>query len=214
MTTSANPTILLNSTNPAPPANGINVKPQAAGGDPNPVSFYLPCPGGTATFLRADGTFAVPPGSNVMTTAGDMIYENATPVPARLPIGSNGQVLTVVSGLPAWAPATTTTPYEVKVTASVLANIGVSWLNTAAGGAFTLAAGANKGDRKSILISNGSIGVGNTWTVTFPSDFHNNGTGTLTFTSASITTAQQGTCELIYANNGWEVVSLQGGTLS
>lgn len=62
MTTSASPTILLNSTNPASPANGINVKPQAAGGDPNPVSFYLPCPGGTTTFLRADGTFATPPG--------------------------------------------------------------------------------------------------------------------------------------------------------
>jgi hypothetical protein len=38
-----------------------------------------------------------------MTTTGDMIYENSTPGPARLPIGSTGQVLTVVSGLPAWS---------------------------------------------------------------------------------------------------------------
>jgi hypothetical protein len=40
-----------------------------------------------------------------MTTAGDLIYENATPTAARLAIGTAGQVLTVVSGLPAWATA-------------------------------------------------------------------------------------------------------------
>lgn len=40
-----------------------------------------------------------------LTTAGDIIYENNTPAPARLPIGTAGQVLTVVSGLPAWQPA-------------------------------------------------------------------------------------------------------------
>ena len=39
-----------------------------------------------------------------LTTTGDIIYENVTPAPARLPIGSTGQVLTVVGGLPAWAP--------------------------------------------------------------------------------------------------------------
>jgi len=39
---------------------------------------------------------------SLMTTAGDMIYENATPTAARLPIGATGQVLTVVAGLPAW----------------------------------------------------------------------------------------------------------------
>jgi len=40
---------------------------------------------------------------SLMTTAGDMIYEDNTPTAARLPIGTAGQVLTVVSGLPAWA---------------------------------------------------------------------------------------------------------------
>lgn len=42
-----------------------------------------------------------------MTTAGDIIYENATPAAARLPIGSTGNVLTVVAGLPAWVPPST-----------------------------------------------------------------------------------------------------------
>lgn len=37
-----------------------------------------------------------------LTTSGDIIYENSTPSGTRLPIGTAGQVLTVVSGLPAW----------------------------------------------------------------------------------------------------------------
>jgi hypothetical protein len=41
--------------------------------------------------------------ANPMTTAGDMIIENSTPAPARLPVGTNGEVLTVVAGAPAWA---------------------------------------------------------------------------------------------------------------
>lgn len=40
--------------------------------------------------------------TNPMTTAGDLIYENATPAAARLAAGSNNQILTVVSGVPAW----------------------------------------------------------------------------------------------------------------
>jgi hypothetical protein len=53
---------------------------------------------------------ALPYLTNPMTTAGDIIYENATPAPARLGIGTTGQVLTVVGGLPAWAaPATSGT---------------------------------------------------------------------------------------------------------
>lgn len=42
--------------------------------------------GGTTNFLRADGTWAATPSgfANPMTTLGDIIYENATPAPARL----------------------------------------------------------------------------------------------------------------------------------
>jgi len=51
-----------------------------------------------------------------MTTAGDMIYENATPIAARLPIGSTGNVLTVSGGLPVWAaPATSGTVTSVAL---------------------------------------------------------------------------------------------------
>ena len=56
------------------------------------------CTGNAATASSAAALSA-------LTTEGDLLYEDATPANARLPIGSNGQVLTVVSGLPAWAAA-------------------------------------------------------------------------------------------------------------
>jgi hypothetical protein len=42
---------------------------------------------------------------NPMTTTGDIIYEASATTAARLGIGTAGQVLTVVAGLPAWAAA-------------------------------------------------------------------------------------------------------------
>lgn len=44
-----------------------------------------------------------------MTTTGDVLYASAASTPARLGIGSSGQVLTVASGLPSWATAGGTT---------------------------------------------------------------------------------------------------------
>ena len=41
-----------------------------------------------------------------LTTEGDLIYENATPAPARLAIGGTGTFLTVAAGIPAWSTAT------------------------------------------------------------------------------------------------------------
>jgi hypothetical protein len=40
-----------------------------------------------------------------MTTTGDIEYESGTNTASRLPIGTTGQVLTVVSGVPAWSTA-------------------------------------------------------------------------------------------------------------
>jgi len=44
-------------------------------------------------------------GKDVITTAGDILYASAANTPARLGIGSSGQVLTVASGVPSWAAA-------------------------------------------------------------------------------------------------------------
>ena len=43
--------------------------------------------------------------ANVLTTTGDIIYSSSGTTAARLGIGSSAQVLTVASGLPAWATA-------------------------------------------------------------------------------------------------------------
>ena len=54
-----------------------------------------------------------------MTTTGDITYEASASTAARLPIGSTGQVLTVVGGIPAWAAtASTLTVTEDIITLS------------------------------------------------------------------------------------------------
>lgn len=44
--------------------------------------------------------------TNPMTTTGDIIYSSSGSTPARLGIGTTGQVLNVASGLPAWSTPT------------------------------------------------------------------------------------------------------------
>jgi hypothetical protein len=45
--------------------------------------------------------------TNPMTTTGDTIYSSSGSTPARLGIGTTGQVLTVTAGLPAWGTLAT-----------------------------------------------------------------------------------------------------------
>lgn len=52
--------------------------------------------------------------TNPMTTTGDTIYSSSGSTPARLGIGTTGQVLTVSGGLPTWAtPSTATTSWTL-----------------------------------------------------------------------------------------------------
>ena len=44
--------------------------------------------------------------TNPMTTTGDTIYSSSGSTPARLGIGTTGQVLTVAGGVPSWATST------------------------------------------------------------------------------------------------------------
>ena len=53
----------------------------------------------------ATANAAVP--KSTLTTTGDTFYASAANTPARLAIGSTGQVLTVASGIPSWATPTT-----------------------------------------------------------------------------------------------------------
>lgn len=43
--------------------------------------------------------------ANVLTTTGDMVYSSSGSTPARLGIGTTGQVITVAGGIPSWAAA-------------------------------------------------------------------------------------------------------------
>jgi len=64
----------------------------------------------------------VPLADTVLTTGGDLLYEDATPALARLPIASNGDVLTLAGGLPSWvtpAGGATTTVRSSHLTSSL-----------------------------------------------------------------------------------------------
>jgi hypothetical protein len=64
--------------------------------DTNATQFY---DGSAWTNLDTTGMV------NPMTTTGDVIYSSSGTTPARLGIGTTGQVLTVAGGVPSWATA-------------------------------------------------------------------------------------------------------------
>lgn len=62
----------------------------------------------TITFPDTTGTVALMSqviNNTLTSTTGDIIYASGANAPARLGIGTTGQVLTVVSGVPAWSAA-------------------------------------------------------------------------------------------------------------
>lgn len=92
--------------------------------------------GGTGQASASAAFIALSP----MTTAGDLIYENSSPVPARLAIGATGNVLTVSGGLPVWAaPATNGTVTSVALTVPGFLSVSGSPITTSGTLAITLA---------------------------------------------------------------------------
>jgi len=61
---------------------------------------------------------------SIMTTSGDMIYQGSTS-PVRLPKGTDGQVLSLVSGLPQWK-----TIFTIGNTAPSSPNVNDLWIDT------------------------------------------------------------------------------------
>jgi len=77
--------------------------------------------------------------TNPMTTTGDTIYSSSGSTPARLAIGSTGQVLSVSGGVPAWTTLSTTpTMYEERFTSSsswtVPSGVTKVWVTMIGGG--------------------------------------------------------------------------------
>ena len=64
------------------------------------------------TWVAQDDSNAIQ--NALLTTTGDTIYASGASTPARLGIGSTGQVLTVSGGVPSWAtPATSSTSWTL-----------------------------------------------------------------------------------------------------
>lgn len=64
--------------------------------------------------------------TNPMTTTGDTIYSSSGSTPARLGIGSTGQVLTVAGGVPTWAAPASSSFIGVRLTKSANQSISNS----------------------------------------------------------------------------------------
>jgi hypothetical protein len=56
--------------------------------------------------------------TNPMTTTGDTIYSSSGSTPARLGIGTTGQILTVSGGVPAWATPAASSQKVVQIVAA------------------------------------------------------------------------------------------------
>jgi len=71
----------------------------------------------TVTIPDTTGTVALTNGvvnNTLTTTTGDIIYASAANTPARLGIGTTGQVLNVSGGIPAWTTASSGAVVQVK----------------------------------------------------------------------------------------------------
>lgn len=90
--------------------------------------------GGTGQTTKAAAFDALSP----MTTSGDIIYGGASGTGTRLPKGTDGQVLTLASGVPSWVSAAPTFSVASKTTTYTLTNSDDVILLDASGGGFTL----------------------------------------------------------------------------
>jgi len=103
--------------------------------------------------------------TNPMTTTGDTIYSSSGSTPARLGIGSTGQILTVSGGLPVWStPAGGATNFQ-------LINTG----GTALSGASTITVSGISGKNQlAVYIVDASAGASASFTLRVNSDSASN----------------------------------------
>ena len=130
---------------------------QTAGGSPITLAS------GAAVIVYGNGTLlkgtAAPGGgmTNPMTIAGDVIIGGTSGTPTRLPIGTNGQVQTVVSGAPAWVtPGTGGTVTSVALSAPTLFAVGGSPVTSSGTLALTF---ASQSANLILASPNGATGV-------------------------------------------------------
>jgi len=99
--------------------------------------------------------------TNPMTTTGDTIYSSSGSTPARLGIGSTGQVLTVSGGVPVWSTAAAAIPANDTATVATAQNTTSTTYTdlTTAGPAVTVTTGTKALVIVSCLMSTGDTNV-------------------------------------------------------
>jgi len=160
-----------------------------------------------------------------MTTVGDIEYEAAGPTAARLGIGSTGQVLTVVGGVPSWQPSggtITLSPKNVNVIGgpntndyAINGNNSVYYLQNSTGGSVNLTGLAGgTADRVIVLVNNSALAAdaivltNEDALSTVGNRFHLQG-------ASSIILGQDGTATLVYDSQldggagAWRVIAAQ-----
>jgi hypothetical protein len=160
----------------------------------------------TSGAVTLAGTLGATSGGTGLTsyTTGDIIYSSATNTLAKLPAGTNGQILSLASGIPTWINNTSTgvsfvvtnftaTASQTTFTVTYVVGLVEVYRNgvklaiadyTASNGTtIVLATGANAGDVIEVV----AFGAVNTAAVITAEDF--NGTGSQTVYTMSVTPA-------------------------
>jgi len=160
----------------------------------------------TSGAVTLAGTLGATSGGTGLTsyTTGDIIYSSATNTLAKLPAGTNGQILSLASGIPSWITNTSTgvsfvvtnftaTASQTTFTVTYVVGLVEVYRNgvklaiadyTASNGTtIVLATGANAGDVIEVV----AFGAVNTAAVITAEDF--NGTGSQTVYTMSVTPA-------------------------
>lgn len=79
--------------------------------------------------------------TNPLTTTGDVIYSSSGSTPARLGIGTTGQILTVSGGLPVWSTPAPAVPANAVATGAGNGTTSTTYVNLTSSVAVTLTTG-------------------------------------------------------------------------
>ena len=159
--------------------------------------------------------------TNPMTTTGDMIYSSSGSTPARLGIGTSGQVIGIAAGVPAWTtPASGGSALISRTSFSNVASVDYDSVFTTAYGSYLIViediAAATDSDDLHIQLRYGST--------THTGDYYSTYNKSTTAAATYVGTASTGTAQWVatdqmgstggYPVSGWFCITNADGTNS